>query len=78
MERLNGTIRYCEKTFRDIGTRYTSNFYGLKVHYNHTRKHGSIGSTPGEVAGMQIEGANKWKTMIQNGSLFLVETTQRV
>ena len=78
MERLNGTIRDREKTFRGLGTRYTANFHGMQVHYNHARKHGSIGSTPSEAAGIRIEGSNKWKTMIQNGSLFLLEISQRV
>lgn len=78
MERLNGTIRDREKTFRGLDNMDTANFDGLRVHYNHARKHQALGSTPGEAAGISIEGPNKWKTMIQNGSLFLTETNQRV
>lgn len=78
MERLNGTIRDREKTFRGPGTKHTANFHGMRVHYNHARKNGAVGSTPGEAAGIHVEGTNKWKTMIQNGSLFLLETSQRV
>ena len=78
MERLNGTIRDREKTFRGLGTKYAASFHGMRVHYNHAGKNGAVGSTPGEAAGIRIGGANKWKTMIQNESLFLVQTAQRV
>ena len=30
MERLNGTIRDREKTFRGLGTKYTANFHGMR------------------------------------------------
>ena len=42
MERLNGTIRDREKTFRGLGCATTPVFHGMKVHYNHVRKHDSI------------------------------------
>lgn len=78
MERLNGTIRDREKTFRGLGTKYTSNFHGMRIQYNHSRKHSSLGMTPGEAAGIFVEGNNKWKTMIQNGSVHLIKTAQRI
>ena len=76
MERLNGEIRDREKVFRGLGTKYTANFHGMRVHYNHTRKNDVASSTQGEVAGIHVEGSNKWKTMIHNGSLFLLETSE--
>ncbi len=79
MERLNGTIRDREKTFRGCGTKHTASFDGLRVHYNHVRKHGALGGrTPGEAAGITVEGADKWRALIQNGSLHLTATAQRV
>ena len=77
MERLNGTIRDREKTFRGLGTD-TSVFKGMQVHYNHCRKHDSIAKTPAEAAGIHTEGRSKWKTIIQNSSLYLIATDQRV
>ena len=78
MERLNGTIRDREKTFRGLGSTDTPVFKGMKVHYNHCRKHDSIKKTPAEAAGIHTEGRNKWKTIIQNSSLYLIATDQRV
>ena len=52
MERLNGTIRDREKTFRGLGTKYTANFHGLRLHYNHIRKHQALGQTLAEKAGI--------------------------
>ena len=78
MERLTGTIRDREKTFRDLGCTHTHVFDGMKVHYNHVRKHDSIRKTPAEAAGITTEGRKKWKTLIQNSSLYLIATDQRV
>ena len=50
----------------------------MKVHYNHCRVHDSIKKTPAEAAGIVTEGKNKWKTLIQNSSLHLIATDQRV
>ncbi len=79
MERLNGTIRDREKTFRGIGTRETGIFDGMRVHYNHVRKHIALGGrTPGEAAGINIDGRSKWKSIIRGSSRHLIETNQRV
>ena len=78
MERLNGTIRDREKTFRGLRGMSTPAFDGMKVHHNHVRKHDTIEKTPAEAAGITTEGRNKWKTIIQNSSLHLIATNQRV
>ena len=78
MERLNGTIRDREKVFRGLRSSHTPVFDGMKVHYNHVRKHDAIKKTPAEAAGISVEGRNKWKTLIQNSSLYLIATDQRV
>ena len=40
---------------------------GLQIYHNFVRKHeGLKGQTPAEVAGIRVEGENKWLTLIQN------------
>ena len=34
--------------------------------------------TPGEAAGINVEGRDKWRTMIQNGAYMLARTGGRV
>ena len=42
---------------------------GMKVYYNFTKKHGVLkGKTPSQSALIEIDGKNKWKTLIQNAS----------
>ena len=42
----------------------------IKAYYNFTKKHGSLnGKTPAEQAMIEVDGKNKWKTIIQNASL---------
>ena len=48
------------------------------MNYNHARKHQALRRTPGEEAGLFVEGADKWRTMIQNGSRYLTQTGKRV
>ena len=40
------------------------------IYHNHVRPHLGLpdGQTPGEAAGIHIEGDNKWKTIIQNAA----------
>ena len=43
---------------------------GMGTYYNYTKKHGAIkGMTPAEAPLIQVDGRNKWKTIIQNASL---------
>lgn len=83
MERLNGTIRDREKTLRGLATgrgdvESPAFFTGLRVQYNHVRNHKSLKMTPGEAAGLNVEGRDKWRTMIQNGAYLLARTERRV
>lgn len=44
---------------------------GMKIYYNFTKKHGALkGKTPSESAMIKVDVKNKWKTMIQNASLY--------
>jgi hypothetical protein len=42
---------------------------GYQIFHNYIRPHeGLDGKTPSEACGIQIEGKNKWLTLIQNAS----------
>ena len=42
----------------------------MKAYYNYAKKHGSLkGRTPAEEALIEVDGKNKWITLIQNASL---------
>ena len=70
MERLNGEIRDREKVFRGLKKMDTSILDGMRVYYNFTKKHGSLkGKTPAQASLIEVDGKNKWKTIIQNASL---------
>jgi len=69
MERLNGEIRDREKTMRGLKRRRTPILTGYQLFHNYIRPHeGPDGKTPAEACGIQIEGQNKWITLIQNAS----------
>ncbi len=70
MERLNGTIRDREIAYRGIKKMDSPLFDGFQIFYNFSKKHGGIGKkTPAEMAGIIVDGSNKWKIIIQNASL---------
>ena len=70
MERLNGEIRDREKVFRGLKKMDTPIIEGMRTYYNHARKHIGLGGiTPGEAAGILIDGRDKWLPLIQNAAL---------
>ena len=69
MERLNGEVRDREKIMRGIKKSDTPILKGYQIFHNFVRPHeGLNGATPAERAGIQVEGENKWLTIIQNAS----------
>ena len=45
-------------------------FDGYQIYHNYVRPHMALkGKTPAEACGIEIEGSNKWITLIQNASL---------
>jgi transposase-like protein len=69
MERLNGEIRDREKTMRGVKKVDSIVLKGYQLYHNYIREHeGLVGKTPAEVAGIRIEGKNKWITVIQNAA----------
>jgi hypothetical protein len=71
MERMNGEIRDREKTMRGIKKVDTPILTGYHLYHNYFREHGGLnGKTPAEIAGIRIEGQNKWITVIQRTNKF--------
>lgn len=69
MERLNGELRDREKVMRSLKTDDSPIISGMQIHHNFIRNHmGLDGKTPAEASGIEIEGDNKWITLIQNAS----------
>ncbi len=70
MERLNGTIRDREKTMRSLKKVDTPILKGMQIYHNYIREHQALKEqkTPAEKCGIEIEGENKWLTLIQNAS----------
>ncbi len=69
MERLNGEIRDRERVFRGLKKSDTPILAGYQIYHNYVRPHeGLNGKTPAELAGIRIEGNDKWLTLIQNAT----------
>jgi hypothetical protein len=69
MERLNGEIRDREKVMRSLKKTDTPILTGLQIFHNYVRPNEGIdGQTLSELAGIKVEGENKWLTLIQNAS----------
>ncbi len=69
MERLNGEIRDREKVMRSLKHEDSPILTGYQLFHNYVRPHMALdGKTPSEVAGIKVEGENKWLTIIQNAS----------
>ncbi|HZW84473.1 MAG TPA: DDE-type integrase/transposase/recombinase [Nitrososphaerales archaeon] len=69
MERMNGEIRDREKTMRALKTKETPILKGLQIYHNFVRPHQALkGKTPADLAGIIVQGENKWLTLIQNAS----------
>ncbi|MGO9646165.1 MAG: DDE-type integrase/transposase/recombinase [Candidatus Bathyarchaeia archaeon] len=69
MERLNGEIRDREKVMRTLEIPDSPLLAGYQVFHNYIRPHMALhGKTPAEMAGIVINGRNKWITLIQNAS----------
>ena len=69
MERMNGEIRDREKTMRGLKVKDTPILKGIQIYHNFVRPHESLnGKTPADLAGIKVQGENKWLTLIQNAS----------
>ena len=69
MERMNGEIRDRERVMRTLEIPDTPILAGMRIYHNFVRPHMALkGKTPAEKAGIQVEGKDKWLTIIQNAS----------
>jgi transposase-like protein len=69
MERMNGEIRDRERVMRTLEKADSPILKGIEIYHNFVRPHMALnGRTPAEVAGIKIQGDNKWLTLIQNAS----------
>jgi hypothetical protein len=54
---------------RGLKRKRTPILSGYQLFHNYIRPHEALGGkTPAEACGINIEGKNKWKTLIQNAS----------
>jgi len=66
LERMHGSIREREKVMRGIKVNDTPILPMNMIYYNFIRPHQSLnGKTPAEMAGIGIEGENKWLGLFQ-------------
>ena len=69
MERMNGEMRDREKVIRGVKSVESPIFKGSQIFHNYIRPHmGLEGKTPADMAGITVQGENKWMTLIQNAS----------
>jgi putative transposase len=78
MERMNGEVRDREKVMRGIKRMDTPILKGVQIYHNFIKPHmGLDGRTPAEAAGIQVQGEDKWRTLIQNASKSATDFRQR-
>ena len=69
MERMNGEIRDREKVMRSLKKPDTPILTGMQIFHNYVRPHMALdGKTPSQAAGIDVQGENRWLTLIQNAS----------
>jgi transposase InsO family protein len=69
MERLNGEIRDREKVMRGLKKPETPIIPGYQIYHNYVRPHEALeGKTPADACGIEVQGENKWLTIIQNAT----------
>jgi transposase-like protein/DNA-directed RNA polymerase subunit M/transcription elongation factor TFIIS len=66
IERLNGTLRERVKVQRGWKSMKTPIAEGQRIHYNFVKPHQALaGQTPAEMAGLVVEGENKWLSLMK-------------
>ncbi|HKZ41135.1 MAG TPA: hypothetical protein VJ044_09245 [Candidatus Hodarchaeales archaeon] len=67
---MNGEIRDREKVMRGLERKDSPILSGYQIFHNYIRPHMALdGKIPSKVAGITVQGDNKWMTLIQNGKL---------
>jgi len=66
---MNGEIRDREKVMRGLERKDSPILAGYQIYHNFIKPHQSLDKrTPAEAAGIQVNGKDKWMTLIQNAS----------
>jgi hypothetical protein len=67
---MNDEIRDRERIMAGLKKVDTPILKGMQIYHNYIREHQGLqeNKTPAERAGIQVEGENKWITLIQNAS----------
>lgn len=69
MERMNGEVRDREKVMRGLKRMDTPILKGTQIYHNFIKPHeGLNGKTPAQACGIEVQGEDKWLTLIQNAS----------
>ena len=69
MERMNGELRDRERVMRTLEKADTPILTGMQIFHNYVRPHMALdGQTPTDRAGIEIQGGDKWLTLIQAAS----------
>ena len=77
MGRANGEFRDREKCTRGLKINDSPMIQGYEVYHNFIKPHmGLKGKTPADMAGIEIQEKNKWKTIIENASMSRKLTAQ--
>ena len=67
-------IRDREKVMRGIKKKDSVTLTGYQLFHNYIRPHSSLdGKTPAQACGIEVQGNDKWHTLIQNASFSLSE-----
>ena len=78
-ERFNGTIKDHLGNIRRFGKIESAHVMSYVVYYNFVRPHmGLDGATPANAAGIIVEGAVIWRTLIENAALACILSTNNV
>ena len=74
MERMNGEVRDREKIVRGVKSEESPLLKGSQIFHNFVGPHDGLnGITPADAAGIEVEGENKWITLIQNARMSVSE-----
>ncbi len=66
IERLNGTLRERVKVQRGWKNHNSKIAEGQRIHYNFVKPHAALeGQTPADMAGVGVEGQNKWLSLLK-------------
>ncbi len=78
IERLNGTLRERVKVQRGWKSFKTPIAEGQRIHYNFVKPHVALeGQTPAQVAGIGVQGENKWLILLKSGIEYRPKTDER-